>query len=314
MLNMTERSDRVRGGLEGLLIGDAFGVPYEFHGPEQLPPIHRLAFEPPADFARAHVMVPPGTWSDDGAQALCLLDSLLSCGALDVDDLGRRFVRWYQDGYLAVDGLVFDVGIGTLQALKAIAAGVDTLSAARTDENANGNGALMRVLPLALWHRGTDEELVRDAHLQTRVTHGHERSQVCSALYCLWAQREKRGDGEAYADAVKVLRVLYAGEPTLLAELEEEVRPDEPPAGRGSGYVVDCLHSARLALADAGSYEEVIRRAVALGHDTDTTAAVAGGIAGVRFGLRGIPSTWREALRGRDLLAPLLAALDDRPL
>jgi ADP-ribosylglycohydrolase len=82
------------------------------------------------------------------------------------------------------------------------------------------------------------------------------------------------------------------------------VRPDEPLQGKGSGYVVDCLHSAYWAV-QAGSYEQVVKAAVALGHDTDTTACVAGGIAGIRDGVGAIPRRWREQLAGRELVEPL---------
>ena len=104
--------------------------------------------------------------------------------------------------------------------------------------------------------------------------------------------------------AVVVLRTIYnAGTPEQ-AELEFHIRPDESPDGRGSGYVVDCLRSAQLALM-AGGYEQVVKAAIALGHDTDTTACVAGGIAGLRDGVHTIPERWRAALRGQELLAPL---------
>src|SRR5579859_2515561 len=115
---MSTREERIAGGLMGLLVGDALGVPYEFHAPESLPPVAQIEFEPPAGFARAHSGTPPGVWSDDGSQALCLLDSLLACGRLDVEDFGRRVLRWYDKGYLAVDGRVFDVGIQTGRALQ----------------------------------------------------------------------------------------------------------------------------------------------------------------------------------------------------
>jgi ADP-ribosylglycohydrolase len=91
-------------------------------------------------------------------------------------------------------------------------------------------------------------------------------------------------------------------------ELEWSIRPDDPPEGDGSGYVVATLRSARWA-QDAGSYEQVVRAAVSLGRDTDTTACVAGGIAGLREGAAAIPERWREALRGRELLQPLFNAL-----
>jgi ADP-ribosylglycohydrolase len=169
----------------------------------------------------------------------------------------------------------------------------------------------MRVLPLALWHRGADAGLVADACAQSRVTHGHPRAQACCALYCLWARRTLEEAADPWAAAVAALRDLLPGDSPLRFELEWAIRPDDPPGGGGSGYVVDCLRSARGALG-AGAYEQVVRAAVALGHDTDTTAAVAGGIAGLRDGLGAIPARWREGLRGRELYEPLLNALRGR--
>lgn len=198
--------ERILGGLYGLLVGDAVGVPYEFHTPATLPPWDAIEMVPPPDFRRAHTRAPAGARSDDGAQALCLLASLLECRGLDLDDLGRRFVDWRDRGYLAVDGVVFDVGVQTSQALAALRVGVPALRAGPAGERQNGNGSLMRVLPLALWHRGDDRELVRDAALQSRVTHGHLRSQVCCALYCLWARATLHGSTDAWANATDALR------------------------------------------------------------------------------------------------------------
>lgn len=302
------RRARLEGGLLGLLVGDAVGVPYEFHLPDALPPVDAIDLIPPPGFARAHARVPPGTWSDDGAHALCLLASLLHCGRLDPDDLGRRLVNWQDWGYLAVDGEVFDVGVQTSRALQALRTGTPALDAGPAGEHDNGNGSLMRVLPLALWHRGSDDELARDAALQSRVTHGHLRAQLCCALYCLWVRRTLDGARDPWRDAVDALRTRHADGTPARAELEWSLRPDDPPDGRGSGYVVDTLRSARLALG-AGDYERVVRAAIALGRDTDTTAAVAGGVAGVRDGVDAIPARWRDALRGRELVQPLLDGL-----
>lgn len=308
--------DRIAGGLVGLLVGDALGVPYEFHPPADIPSPDLIEYTPPPGFRRAHHGVPPGTWSDDGAQALCLLASLLETGSLDPDDLGRRLARWYEEGYLAVDANVFDVGVTTGRAIRALRAGAPALQAGPAGAHDNGNGSLMRVLPLALWHRGPDADLVRDAHLQSRVTHGHLRSQVCCALYCLWARRllaaGTGADADPWLDATNTLRSIYtsqtAPQPDALAELETSIRPDDPPEGKGTGYVVDCLRSARMVLA-APTYEEVVRSAIRLGHDTDTTACVAGGVAGLLHGLSSIPDRWQTALRGRDLYEPLLDGL-----
>lgn len=303
-----------------MLVGDALGVPYEFHDPSNLPPAEQIEMTPPAGFRRAHHGTPPGTWSDDGAQALCLAASLLERGELDVDDLGRRFVGWYHQGYMAVDGRVFDIGNATSAALIRIEQGWPAASAGGTEERDNGNGALMRALPLALWHAGepgsSDGDLAGDAHAQARVTHGHHRSQVCCALYCLWARRLLDGAAleAAWADAGDTLARLYRGrwraEPDYLEELEQRVLPDYPP--RGTGYVLDALHSARAALGQGGGYEGAVKAAIGYGYDTDTTACIAGGLAGLLHGEAGIPPRWLHALRGWDLLEPVLHALVER--
>jgi len=292
----------------GLLVGDALGVPYEFHRPAQIPPRGQIEYDPPRGFERAHRGTPPGTWSDDGAQALCLLASLLKKGRLDADDFGRRLCNWRLKGYMAVDDRVFDIGITTASALSAIEHGTPALEAGLAEATDNGNGSLMRVLPLALWHAGSDVELVRDAELQSCLTHRHRRSRVCCALYCLWARRMLAEATDPWREAVDTVRRIYVDDAEATEELECFVRPDDSPKGSGSGYVVDCLHSARLALEEPG-YEAVVRAAIALGHDTDTTACVAGGLAGLREGLSGIPERWRVGLRGRKLMRPLVNRL-----
>lgn len=300
--------ENITGGLIGLLVGDALGVPYEFHPPEAIPPLDSIDFTPPPEFRRAHAGVPPGTWSDDGAQALCLLASLLEHNQLSLEDLSQRFLNWYENGYMAIDSYVFDVGVQTSRALDAIRTGMPPLEAGMLGKDAKGNGSLMRVLPLVLWHQGTDAELVEAAHLQSRVTHGQVTCQVCCALYCLWAKRILEQTVDPWQAAVTTLRQLYPPDLLYAVDLEETIRPDQPPHGTGTGYVVDCLHSARLVM-QAGSYEQVVKAAIALGNDTDTTACVAGGLAGLRDGIQAIPERWQNQLRGKELLNPLLERL-----
>jgi ADP-ribosylglycohydrolase len=221
---MPTRQERLAGGLIGLLVGDALGVPYEFHPPEQIPSADQIDFTPPLGFVRSHPSAPAGTWSDDGAQALCLLDSLLARNRFDADDFGRRLLLWYEKGYMAVDGNVFDVGAQTGRALRALRSGTPALQAGATEEQALGNGSLMRVLPLALWHRGTDDALAADAHAQSRITHGHVRAQVCCALYCLWARRVIEECDDPWRDAVQTLSRIYLADPDAQRELEWSVR------------------------------------------------------------------------------------------
>jgi ADP-ribosylglycohydrolase len=300
--------DRIDGGLLGLLIGDALGVPYEFHSASQIPPRDQIDYTPPPGFQPAH-HVRPGTWSDDGSLALCLLASLLDAGRFDPDDLARRFIRWSDEGYLAVDGHVFDIGIQTASAISALRRGVPPLDAGSRSERALGNGSLMRALPLTLWSQGDDATLIADAMAQSLLTHGHLRAQVCCALYCLWARRILTDDTQPWESAVAMLRARWPETSPERAELEFHIRPDDPTPGDGSGYVVATLRSARWAVESTGDYTDAVRAAISLGEDTDTTACVAGGIAGLRYGAQSIPTRWCEGLRGQELLAPLRSTL-----
>lgn len=303
--------DRVLGGLYGLLVGDALGVPFEFSSAEQLASIAPVDVCAPPGFRRAHPEAPPGAWSDDGAHALCLLASLLHRDALDLDDLSRRLLNWHDEGYLAVNGLVFDVGGQTARALDALRGGGEPETAGPADERSNGNGSLMRVLPLALWHGGTDRALIIDADRQSLVTHGHLRARICCALYCMWARNVLIRRPHPWQHAARCIREFAQCEPAWQRELDEHIRPEAQPQGRGTGYVVDCLHSARLALEE-DSFAAVVQRAIAFGNDTDTTAAVAGGIAGLRFGLSAIPPRWLDHLAEKTTVEPLALALLDR--
>jgi len=297
--------EQVEGGLLGLLVGDALGVPYEFHEPRDLPPPAEIGMFPPQSFHRSYSHVAPGTWSDDGAQALCLLESLLECPEWSPADFSSRLLAWYREGYLAVGGKVFDVGIQTGVALDLLSQGVSPLAAGLDGVRNNGNGSLMRTLPTVLVHNGDDASLVALAHAQSQLTHAHPRAQACCALYALWARREMEGSPDPWADAVCALQSIYHPGSSHLTELETAVLPfpESHPVG-GSGYVVDCLHSARVACREP-DYASIIRASVAFGHDTDTTACVAGGIAGLRHGKQGIPAAWLSALRGGDILAPI---------
>lgn len=302
--------DRYAGGLWGLLIGDALGVPYEFSNPQELPPIEQIEMEPPKGYSKAYPGVPVGTWSDDGAQALCLLDSLLENDGLKADAFTEKMLDWLERGLWTPDGKVFDVGVQTSWALTAFRQGTPPEQCGMVRPEGKGNGSLMRVLPLALWHRGEDRALAMDAHRQSLPTHGHPCNQVCCALYSLTARRLLEGlpFAKAFRRAVDGLREIYAELPVYAKELEL-LELEEPMRGNGTGYVVDCLKSAFMVLEEAESYEDAVKRAIALGNDTDTTACVTGGLAGIRFGAENIPTRWMDALQGKPAVQELLEKL-----
>ncbi len=308
---MLSLSDRLEGGILGLLVGDALGVPYEFHGPEEIPEF--VEMDPPHGFNRAHPGIAPGTWSDDGAQALALLDSLLERKGLNEADLGTRLCKWLFEGDYSVDANTFDAGLQTRRALEVVHAGglgVVTRPLNDTSEHSQGNGSLMRSLPLALWHKGDQVRLLPLTFTQSAMTHWHLNTHLCCAIYCFWAQNILNGENATsgwFAAITSLERILEEQKSPARQFLDTITRWNDPP--RGTEHVIDALLSASHVVRNTDDYESAVRAAIALGNDTDTTACIAGGIAGVLYGKQSIPRRWREELRGREIYRPLLEEL-----
>ncbi len=303
-LLMLTLEDRLAGAVWGHLVGDAVGVPYEFGLAR---PAETVVFGHTGMYGQ-----PPGTWSDDGALMLALLDSLLTTG-FDTADQGRRAVAWFNEqAYTPDHDGRFDVGNVTAAALRAIQAGTRAEDAGPTHDRASGNGSLMRILGLALVERGPDEILrIRHAHRASRVTHGTAHAQVACALYVLIVGRLLTRDEPLEAtlkQARATLRGAYVGH-----DMTEHIDAfDHLEAHRergGHGRVWDSFWSAWDAFAGAADYRSTIQRAVAYGNDTDTTAAIAGGLAGARWGLGGIPAEWLGGMRGKAIAQPLIDRL-----
>jgi ADP-ribosylglycohydrolase len=304
--------DAIRGGIFGHLLGDAAGVPYEFRPASALAPwSDAIDMAPPRDFPRTH-RVPVGTWSDDGALMLCLLESLVESGEFDPVDQMRRAVRWLTEGHLAVDHDVFDVGNTTSVALrrgaKLLEEGRSPVEAGERHEHSQGNGSLMRILPLALWHRGTPGELVEKAMVQSSLTHAQPTCLICCAIYCVWARNLLEGTDQPFDSAFAFVEQRHGSDPAC-RPVFETLRDWSKRQPGGSGYVVDTLFSARWAVESGRDFQDVVKRSILLGNDTDTTAAVAGGIAGLRAGDAGLPADWLGLLRGKEWVEPLVDRL-----
>jgi ADP-ribosyl-[dinitrogen reductase] hydrolase len=300
---------RTEGAFKASAIGDALGVPYEFHRPQDLPGSPALEMQVPAHFRRSHQFVPEGTWSDDTAQALALLDSLLSVRPFSIDDFSNRMLDWYLKGAYTPDGHVFDIGPQTIKALDAIKAGVPAAQAGPSTEHDNGCGSLMRVLPVALLNL-PKAEVLRLAMLQSVPTHPHLRSQLCCAISALIVRGLLEG-----MDATKALEqsistvtdfVTKAAFP-LSKDLQTELavimrRRERGQVKLGGGYVVDTLWSAWDAFMKTNDLESCLKRAIGFGDDTDSVACVAGGFAGAFYGIGSIPERWMNSIKGMDVL------------
>jgi ADP-ribosylglycohydrolase len=302
-MNDVQLVSRLAGAVWGHLVGDAMGVPYEFM---QARPVDEIVFGATGTWSK-----PPGTWSDDGALMLALLDSLLTVG-FDPEDQGRRALAWADEGAYTpeLEGR-FDIGNATAAAMAALRRGRPAVEAGEQGES-KGNGSLMRILPVALVHRDDPPAvLIERAHLASRVTHAHPACQVPCAVYVLAVTRLLRGESpdDALAWAMERAREAYTADPALDAHLAELDGLRAWSGRSGRGLVTDAFWSAWDAFAGAADYPDAIRRAIAYGNDTDTTAAIAGGLAGARWGWASIPRGWRERMRGREVATPLVDRL-----
>lgn len=304
------RTERARQAMWGLLVGDATGVPFEGSPPEALPALNAIDIDPPPmALGRLHESAPARAWSDDGAQALCLLECLLEDRQLDLDAFGKRLLAWRDNGLWAVDGHVFSVGLATRAALDRLARGVASAdSSGGTEASSNGNGSLMRVLPIALTHQDgedLDALLVRAAR-SSLVTHAHPVSLLCCAWYCVVAYRLLSGvDWDAAWDEARERAHDFAVSRGWRGHWQSIV-DGELAAPRGLGHVVSTLWSAKESVEKSFNYRLAIQRAIAFGHDTDTTAAVAGGLAAM---LWPVHPEWLAKLAGREQAATLIDRL-----
>jgi ADP-ribosylglycohydrolase len=246
---------------------------------------------------------------------LCTVESLLD--GFDTGHLGILFVRWLNEAYWTPWDEVFDVGGTTRQAINRLSQGIDPENAGLTGENSNGNGSLMRILPVALRYSASPvEDLLDYAHRASSLTHRHVRCQMACGFYCTMVAALLGGTEpkEAYLRAVHTTRAHYE-QPPFSEELPQFQRIyDEKLASlsesdiRSSGYVIDTLESSIWCLCNTASCEEAVLRAVNLGEDTDTTATVTGGLAGVHFGVGAIPENWLGQLARRADLEALFKA------
>ena len=265
---MTYDKKKMRACIYGLAVGDALGVPYEFRERGTF-----CCYD--MDGGGFHCQ-PAGTWSDDTSMALCIAASLKSLGRVNVQNISKRFRDWYLEGEYTCDGKVFDIGTTCAHAIKMGEPGYTF--------NDCGNGSLMRTAPLAMCRKWSDCEVQGVSAL----THSHPVAEWSCVALC-----DILEDLKCYGEGTGIYKVwqrygFIAGLP------RDEVKSD--------GYCVHTLGAAIWCLCNTDTYKDCVLTAVNLGGDTDTTAAVAGAMAGVAYGYEAIPPKWLGRLRGKAVI------------
>lgn len=279
-------TDAAIGVMLGLACGDALGRPVEFESAREIEREHGTLTE----------MVGHGTWgqpagtiTDDTDQALCIARSVAERNAFDAADIARRFVEWYDAG-------PFDIGVMTRQSIEKLEqgyawdeAGQDVWEASSEGSNA-GNGSVMRCPPLAIAHASDPDELVTVSRDSSRITHADPRCTHGCAVLNLTIAGYLTGEDDPLAEALDRVR---SDAPDELVDALEPLAAGETPATLStSGYVVHTLQTALHDALRADTAEDAIVTAVNRGGDTDTIGAVAGAVAGARFGASALPDRW----------------------
>ncbi|MBE9197980.1 MULTISPECIES: ADP-ribosylglycohydrolase family protein [unclassified Nodularia (in: cyanobacteria)] len=292
-------------GLMGLCVGDALGVPVEFTSRAE-----RVKSPVTMMLGYGTWNQPPGTWSDDSSLTFCLAESL--CRGYSLEAIANSFWRWYKQAYWTPRGDLFDIGQNTHEAIMRLKQGIVPHQAGGKVENSNGNGSLMRILPMAYCHQSiTFAELMARVHDVSAITHAHLRSQMACGIYISIAIALLEGANlqTAYLQGLERIQSVYSEREYILEKphfrriFSGEIAQIPVEEINSGGYVIDTLESSLWCLLNSSSYSETVLKAVNLGGDADTTAAVTGGLAGIYYGVENIPQEWMNKIaRKQDII------------
>ena len=296
--------NKIKAVMFGHAVGDALGVPVEFCNRDVL---DRNPVTGMRGFGTYGVAA--GCWSDDTSMSLCALESL-SKGVLDYNDIMWNFGKWYYDEEFTADGEVFDVGGTCLAAIhNYIDLGMSVNKCGIVNERSNGNGSLMRIHPFVLYafYNGiNNSDFTRMIVKASSLTHAHFISTDGCVIYAfvLRALLKNPSKESIYRglNAVAYDDVFYPSNAHYNRLLESNIADVDRVDIKSTGYVVDSLEAALWCVLTTDSYKECVLKAVNLGGDTDTIAAIAGGLAGALYGFNSIPENWLNTLKKKDYI------------
>lgn len=306
-------------GIMGVIVGDALGLPVQFFGREEIDK------NPVTDMiGYGSFNLPEGSWSDDSSLTLATLESIYRNKDIKCEDIMENFADWLLEGSFTPYGKSFDQGSTCVKAITNYIRNNDTEKCGVTGEWANGNGALMRIMPVCLWayenmNNGvwSEDEALDKVHTVSALTHNHLRSKIACGIYFFMVkaildengslqERMQIGMDKAVSfyrrEASNLVQLSYYGRMFKLEEFKAIARDDI----KSSGYVVDSIEATVWSIITTDSFEEALLKAVNLGKDTDTVGAIAGGLAGLYYGYENIPKGWLEKIKKRKQIEKLV--------
>lgn len=296
---------KVENGIIGFVVGDTMGVPVEFNSRG------KLLLNPVTEMLEygTHNM-PKGCWSDDTSMTLATMDSIIKCKEINTNDMADKFIKWYRNGEYTATGIMFDIGTTTQQALVKYQRGIDIASKCGGErEYDNGNGSLMRMLPIAYYCylKGLeDTEILKIVKEVSSITHRHPISILGCYIYVRLAIELLKGKGllQAYQE-IKKLDYSYFTEDTIYKYeriLNNDIGLYNINEISSNGYIVSTLEAVIWTLINSKSFNETIIKAINLGEDTDTVGACVGGLAGIYYGIENIKQKWKDNILRYDYI------------
>lgn len=292
---------KVYDAIMGLAVGDALGVPVEFKKRDTYKVCDMTGY--------GTYNQPPGTWSDDSSMTFATMESIARLGKIDTTDIMKNFLKWYRNKEFTPHREVFDIGCSTRMALERYESGTDIANCGGNTPTDNGNGGLMRILPVAFLPENIFKQLkVLDV---VKLTHAHVISKFGCLVYVAIAENLLNGIGkyEAVARAIEKYKSdMYANTTLSVYERLEIIHKCSRNEIKSSGYVVDTLEAAIWCFLNTNNYRECVLTAVNLGTDTDTITAIAGGLAGILYGCggeTGIPEEWIAQIARKEWIEEL---------
>jgi len=309
---------KIRTGIMGVIVGDALGLPVQFKDRSWFVKNPVSTMTGPGVFHK-----PKGSWSDDGSLTLALAASLAQ--GYDPDMIMKEFEQWFFYGKYTQGGEAYDMGQTTINAIMNYHRGIPFSKCGGRSYFDNGNGSLMRILPLVYYlraHYGNDFTLDAKAmviiHEVSALTHAHELAKMSCGLYLSIANEllNEKPIEEAVKDGLSKALKYYALDPSFNKITSEYSRLGKLDTFRSlkdseigsSGFVKDTLEASLWCLLTTSSYEEAVLKAVNLGHDTDTTAAVCGGLAALAYDQ--IKAEWINTIHHGQLVTEISEALE----
>ncbi len=296
-----------KGLIFGIAIGDALGVPVEFMSRKHLQANPVVGMR---EFGTHHQ--PAGTWSDDSTMSFLLVEQLIE--GYDIEGLGKKFCQWYQYNYWTPHGEIFDMGVATRNAMDKLAKGISASESGECDDYSNGNGSLMRILPLAnyLQNKSIDQRFCITTEISS-ITHSHIRSIIgCFFAVEFMIQLLKKKDKcDAYYETQNIVRDYLHLINIKSSEIElynrilfDDIACIPEKDIYSSGYVIHTLEASLWAFLTTNNFKDAVLKAVNLGDDADTIGSITGGMAGLFYGFEQIPEGWiNQLVRTKDIEA-----------